>query len=647
MKNGLLFPLVARLCAAELVTAAYVGILGRAPDDAGLKAHADELGWRRGKATKGLAEMLAGISRSPERWKRSLEQRAEELVRIAFAAVLKREPSLDELRSAASPLQKSGDVGALLAMLAASQEHWEQLLEGRSEELALTLYRATFGRDPASAVLRSYAAQLRASGDLTTLLLAIGTSEDFWHKQITHRAADLVRTIFRTLLGREPEEEALKSYAEQLKEHKSLEQTLRAVARSPEHFAVAQRESAEDLVRTVFAALLKRDPEEEALTSCAASIRQGQPLGEVLSAVANSQEHWQLMLREHAEEIVKTLFRALLRREPDSHGLAGHAQHLRTSNDLAAVIAAIGNSRERDLLLKKESDWPNPARTYDETTWVFIHVEKTGGTSLQNMLLEAFGPARVFNEHQDSLHLHSPAELSMYSAFAGHFNHDSLAYIPRRELKVFMFVREPIQRLLSLYSFWRSHDPSAPHFHESMQLARDLGIDEYYALTETARSPSTWNHMTWCVMGNRQWRVWLRLLASARGERRARLIESLRVPIRERLREFCFVGLQEKFAQSCRELFGIIARPCPEVRADHSVEQLSATTAYIKKTAKPALTPRAIEVMSGLVELDTILYEEAKTMFEERLACRRTRSRARRVSNGHRAPAARSSGRGA
>jgi hypothetical protein len=260
-----------------------------------------------------------------------------------------------------------------------------------------------------------------------------------------------------------------------------------------------------------------------------------------------------------------------------------------------------------------------------------MHMEKTGGTSLQNMLLESFGAGHIYNEHHDSLHLHSPAELSTYTVFAGHFNHDSLAFIPRRRLKLFTFVREPMQRLLSLYHFWRSHVPSAPHFNESMRLAHELPIEAYFANGDLARSQAIWNHMTWCVMGEQQWRVWRRVLASAQGEKRARLIATLRAPIRERLREFCFIGLQEKFTQSCRELYRIIGRTCPAVRADHSVEQLSGMTSYITRSEKPELTPRAIEVMTELVELDAIVYEEAKTLYDARLARGRNGSRARRT----------------
>lgn len=636
MRSSLFFPFVARFCAAELVTAAYLGILGRAPDDPGLRAHCAELGWRR-SAGSSLAELLAAISHSPERWKRTLEQRAGELVRAVFRGILKREPHEQELRPFSAQVSGSGDLSTVVANLAASQEHWAQLVEARSEELTLRFYRALFGRDPVAATLKSYAAQLKASKDLSGLVAAIGASEEFWHRQITHHAEDIVRASFRTLLGREPEDSALESYAEQLRQHRSLEQLLAAIGQSPEHRQLVQRDGAEELVRTAFASLLNREPEEEALKAYVSNIRRGQPLGEVLAAMGSSEEHWRLLVRAHAEEIVTALFRGLLKREPDSYGLAGHVAQLRGTNDLAAVVSAIGGSRERELLFKKESEWPNPARSYDEPTWVFMHAEKTGGTSLQNMLLQSFRPERVYHEHEDTLHLHSPAELSMYSVFAGHFNHDSLAFIPRHRLKVFMFVREPRQRLLSLYYFWRSHDPSSPRFNETMKLAQELSIETYYASRDVARSPSTWNHMTWCVMGNRQWREWRRLLEGIQGERRTRVIESLRDPIRERLREFCFVGLQEKFTQSCRQLFRTMDRTCPDVRRDHSVEQLAATTSYIKGGARPALTTRAVEVMADLVELDTILYEEARILFAERTSRRGKRARARRPRDSSRA----------
>jgi hypothetical protein len=199
--------------------------------------------------------------------------------------------------------------------------------------------------------------------------------------------------------------------------------------------------------------------------------------------------------------------------------------------------------------------------------------------------------------------------------FAGHFNHDSLAFIPRRRLHVFTFLRQPRRRLLSLYNFWRAHEPDAPRFHDAMQLANDLDVESFYRSPVIASRPDTWNHMSWCIMGNRQWREWRLLLEAKRGRDRAEVVEGMRPSIRARLRELRFIGLQEDFAHSCRSLFTVLGRPCPEQRADHSVEQLAAILPFIKKVRQPAMTAGVSQAMEPLVEVDSILYEEAQALY--------------------------------
>jgi hypothetical protein len=567
-----------------------------------------------------LGELLAALSRSPEHWQRILEQRADDLVRAVFEGILRRKPDEQELKAHVAQLRRSGDLAGLISDVAASQENWEQSLARRSEEVVLGLHRRIFKRDPDAAGLRSYAGQLEASKDLAGLLAAVAASQEFWEGQITERAEELVRAAYRALLKREPEEQALSAYAEQLKEHKNLTTLLRTIGESREHWEVLQAANAEELVRAIFAALLNREPEEQALQDYAAKLREKKQLSELMTAVANSQEHWELLLQERARELIGAVYRGLLRREPDSVGMTLQLAQFKATRDLAAVASAIGRSRERDSKLRREVDWQHPARSYEAATWVFLHIQKTGGTSLQNMIVESFGAESAYHEHDDSLHLHCPAELAQYSAFAGHFHHDSLAFIPRRTLNVFTVVREPIARLVSLYNFWRAHDPSAPGFHDSMRLARELDLETFYGCRDIGRRGVTWNHMTWCIMGDRQWRTWRRLLSSATGAERSRLIESFRPAIRERLGEFCFVGLQEDFAGSCRQLFQIMGRDCPQVRADHSVEKLSSIHAHFRKVAKPTLTPQATEAIAALVELDVIVYEEAKALYAKRAA---------------------------
>src|SRR5207237_9737750 len=140
-----------------------------------------------------------------------------------------------------------------------SQEHWEKSLARRSRELVLMLYRSLFSRDPDSRALESYAARLASTSNIPDLLSAIGSSHEFWQKQLASRAEELVRVAYQTLLGREPDEGALRAYGAQLREHKSLAELLRAIAHSQEHWEVLMRKRSDELVRSDFSALVNRE----------------------------------------------------------------------------------------------------------------------------------------------------------------------------------------------------------------------------------------------------------------------------------------------------------------------------------------------------------------------------------------------------
>jgi hypothetical protein len=505
MKMSVQLRLLAPLLAKDLVAAAYLGMLGRPADEEGLRHYCSGLRrpWRN--EANALAEFLAAVSRSPEHWQRQLEEHATDLALGASRALLGREPRAEELAALEQRLGGAKDLAAVLGAIVTSEEHWNELLARRSD--------------------------------------------------------DVVKAVFQALLGRDPEPEALRAYAKHLQQTKCLS----------------------DLMREV----------------------------------GESQEHWQRLLDARAEELVGALYRGLLGREPDTRGLRAYAEKLRTTRNLPALVASLANSQERATSARAKQ-WAHPSASYDEDTWVFLHVQKTAGTSLQNMLVETFGEAQVYREHGDALYLHSPAELSSYALFAGHFTHDSLSFIPRRKVNVFTFVREPKERLLSLYNFWRAHEPDAPAFHAGMQLAKQVGPEEFFRHDETLKSEETWNHMTWCLMGGRRWHEWRELLAHKGAKERRRALAGLRSAIRKQLASFAFVGLQEDFARSCALLFGILGRPCPSERSDHSVERLSTEHRYIRNISKPPITSGVSEAMDSLSELDAILYEEARALHLER-----------------------------
>ncbi len=158
--------------------------------------------------------------------------------------------------------------------------------------------------------------------------------------------------------------------------------------------------------------------------------------------------------------------------------------------------------------------FPQPAPAcdaYEQDAWVFIHAQKTGGTSLQNMLADTFGDRNVYRENADTLYRRSPAELAQYTVFAGHFDFASVAYIPRRNRRLFTFLREPRQRLLSLYRFLRAHEPGSPAFKGRKEIANRLDAVEFFRSVMALCRSDLWNHLTWCVMGQRKWNAYRQL----------------------------------------------------------------------------------------------------------------------------------------
>jgi hypothetical protein len=92
----------------------------------------------------------------------------------------------------------------------------------------------------------------------------------------------------------------------------------------------------------------------------------------------------------------------------------------------------------------------------DRPKIVFIHVQKTGGTSLRRALSKHFPAEEICEEHHDKLREWAPEELNRYRLFAGHFSFSSLTHIRGPKI-IIMLLREPRARLLSYFNFVKRH----------------------------------------------------------------------------------------------------------------------------------------------------------------------------------------------
>ena len=111
----------------------------------------------------------------------------------------------------------------------------------------------------------------------------------------------------------------------------------------------------------------------------------------------------------------------------------------------------------------------------------FIHLPKTGGSTLYDLLSGCFPPDRICPQHFDALHLYSPAELTRYDLYQGHIDYFSLRFIPRRRVRCLSIFRDPVRRLISWYRYSKSHPPSDEFADDiNIKLANELSAEEYF-----------------------------------------------------------------------------------------------------------------------------------------------------------------------
>lgn len=103
---------------------------------------------------------------------------------------------------------------------------------------------------------------------------------------------------------------------------------------------------------------------------------------------------------------------------------------------------------------------------------VFLHLAKTGGTTLDHHFSQAFAPEEIC-PRKVQLHELPPEQLARYRYFSGHFAHDDLRLIPGPIFTVTV-MRHPAERVISNYYFLKRHTPQhlASHPIPAAEIAR-------------------------------------------------------------------------------------------------------------------------------------------------------------------------------
>lgn len=226
---------------------------------------------------------------------------------------------------------------------------------------------------------------------------------------------------------------------------------------------------------------------------------------------------------------------------------------------------------------------------------LFLHLQKTAGTSILAAAESFYGRDRCAR-WADYI-ARTPQELNGLSFLSGHFGYDfAQQFMDGRYC--FTFLRDPIERLLSYYSYCRSADKAA---NEVNALAHDSNAEQFFraGCTVDSRFAShMWNHQA-CQLAN-GWG------ASLVGKRNVGVSElrpdEILARATQNLRTFDYVGLVEEFEGDSEEIFKALGRTFEAAR------RVNVAPNRIKRDDLNGTTMTMLEQMT---EIDRELYRRA------------------------------------
>ena len=439
----------------------------------------------------------------------------------------------------------------------------------------------------------------------------------FDKKVLRHYSTRLIQGIYSGLLGREADQEALISWKLNLENGGSLVDLIREISNSEEFRKRTLQANSKDFITLFYQGILGRDPDDVGLKTYAPQILEWEDLKSTLRELGNSEEHWQRILGSHSEEFVGEIYTALLKRNPDEAGLKRYSALVAKKNGLGEVIENVLGSEEFSTKqrLKQINAGFNP-NDLEQRKIVFLHLPKTGGTTLHHLLIQQTEPDCVCPERFNGLHAYPSGELAHYRLFSGHFDLVSTRLIPGRKAVITMF-RDPVQRLVSVYNFQRAHRKETIESSglELARLANQYSMADFFRVDEVRCHPSINNAMT---------RILTQQFPSWRWEYGVKISPEEQLPdlelALENLKSLDAFGIVEMYDESVKFMFSNLGLSQPEeIQPKMVLDTIVQEDPGLQAIVKEPVTEEVLGLMEDLVDADRQLYKNATVILREKM----------------------------
>jgi len=228
--------------------------------------------------------------------------------------------------------------------------------------------------------------------------------------------------------------------------------------------------------------------------------------------------------------------------------------------------------------------------------FIFNHIPKCGGISYRTLLEEIFGQDRVthISLNLEEEYRPDPDNYKQYTMLMGHFGvrWNDIVGPGRRWMTA---LREPIDRVVSTYYYWRNN---APLSRESpwLYMAQTMSLDDFVRSGHYLVLQGIKNLQTWQLADDLRWRY------------RSVPEQDVVAVAKQNLDKFAFVGIHEEFEQSVERMCTYLA-----VTPFNTLPRANVTK---KRVAVSELSPATVEAITELNTADMELYKYALQRFQ-------------------------------